>query len=169
LNATHIELSKYAINNDLVIEHDYDRATNIIDLERMKKNISELISAHDGWVILDGHYAHEIISTDQIFRIIILRRAPWVLKEELAIRGYSKSKVWENVEAELLSVCSSESRQLHPKEIVCEIDTTKKEPLKTLEEVLQILNDDEKCLDTPIDWMQYHRAEILLRERTYCT
>jgi len=104
-----------------------------------------------------------------VYKRQILRRAPWVLKEELATREYTTSKVWENVEAELLSVCSSESRKLHPKEIVCEMDTTQKEPLQTLEEVLQILNNDDKCLDTPIDWMQYHKAEILLRERTYCT
>lgn len=169
MNATHIELSEYAINNDLIIERDYDRATYIIDLEKMKEKITGLISTQDGWVILDGHYAHEVTSTDQIFRIIVLRRAPWLLKEELTARGYSNSKVWENVEAELLSVCSSESLQLHPKEIICEIDTTQNEPLQTLEEILKILNDDERCLNTPIDWMQYNKAEIMLKEKTRCT
>ena len=168
MNATHIELSEYARNNDLVIERDYDRSTDIVDLERMKERLTRFINTQSGWVILDGHYAHEIIDTELIFRIIILRRAPWVLKEELTTRGYSTSKVWENVEAELIGVCSSESRQLHPKEIICEIDTTQKEPSQTLEEILQILNDDEKCMDTPIDWMQYNKAEILLKEKTLC-
>ena len=168
MKATLLELTEFANKHDLVTEHDIERETDIIDLEKMKKILTTQVKTLTGWVILDGHYAHEAVDPKLVFKVFVMRRAPWVLKEELSVRNYPLSKVWENIESELVGICSSETRHIFHEETVCEIDTTNMMASETLENILEILSEDEKCLEAPVDWMQYHETEILLREKPRC-
>jgi len=56
--------------------------------------------------------------------IIVLRRNPLRLLEELRLRGYPEEKVLENVEAELLGVVHHESMRWAGRVRVVQIDTT---------------------------------------------
>ncbi len=117
-------------------------------------------------LVVDGHYAQDAVSPRDAEAVIVLRRAPWVLAEELRDRGYAPDKVWENVEAEALAVCLAEALDRFPAEKVCELDTTG----RTAQEVLEmgVAHLKGGCGGGYIDWLGYPETVELLRTRT-CT
>lgn len=82
-----------------------------------------------------------VIATHIIFKprrielggVVVLRRSPLRLLEELRLRGYPEEKVLENVEAELLGVVYVEAlRKVGPGRVF-QIDTSERGPEETVE------------------------------------
>ncbi|ALV62574.1 AMP/CMP kinase AK6 [Thermococcus sp. 2319x1] len=97
-------------------------------------------------VVLDGHLSH-LMPVDQV---IILRANPKLIGERLKERGYSKGKIAENVEAELVDVCLLEA--IEENENIIEVDTTDKSPGEIVEEILTLLNRGIKRRIGIVDW-----------------
>ncbi|HIP89806.1 MAG TPA: kinase, partial [Thermococcus paralvinellae] len=87
-------------------------------------------------------------------QVIILRLHPKIIGERLRNRGYSREKVSENVEAELVDVCLIEAIDEH--ENIIEIDTTGKTPDQIVEEILELLNKGIKKRIGIVDWTQVY-------------
>jgi adenylate kinase len=136
----------------------------VVDLDALRGDISALLEEEN--LVLDGHYAHDLTSPDSTSLVFVLRRAPWVLQEELRGRGYSQCKAWENVEAELLGVCLSEALERFTPGKVCELDTTGASPQDTLRMSLWALEGSRLGIYT--DWVSYPETAELLRTRP-CT
>jgi adenylate kinase len=134
----------------------------VVDLEALRHNISSTLGR--GKMVLDGHYAHELTNPDTTRLVFVLRRAPWVLLEELRGRGYNENKVWENVDAEILASCLSEALERFPSDKVCELDTTGASPSETLTTGLASL-ERGSCSDVYTDWMNREETVSILRER----
>jgi adenylate kinase len=89
----------------------------------------EIVIDADAWAaeftpvegIVEGHFAHFIPDAKGV---IVLRCRPDVLRKRLNARGYSESKVSENVEAEILDVILIETLNLYAEEQVYEIDVS---------------------------------------------
>jgi adenylate kinase len=126
---------------------------SIVNIERLKKEMIKIIEDHDDLMIVEGHYAYDLIPKQNVSRVFVLRRAPWKLKAELFARGYSKEKVIENVEAELLDICFVEAIEVLGLELVCEIDTSDKIPANVVEEIHNILRGNVECRRGIIDWL----------------
>ncbi len=165
IKSTKIAVSDLAKREGLIINRDADRATDIVDLPLLKNKISEIIETIENSLIIEGHYAYDLISQDHVSKVIVLRRAPWKLKEELAKRGYSEKKIRENVEAELLDVVLFEAIEALGPNLVCEIDTTDKTPFETLEEIMSIIEGTRLCEQRVVDWLGHPEAKQLLEER----
>ena len=77
---------------------------------------------------------------------------PRELEKRLTKREYPKKKINENVEAELIDYCT----QLAEKNLTCpvyELDTTKSNPKKTIEEIELILKGKGKRFKAgSVDW-----------------
>jgi len=88
--------------------------------------------------IVEGHLSHlcdiENININFDFKVIVLRLNPDILQKRLFSRNYSENKIYENLEAEALGVCSVEAYENHG-ENVNEIDTSD----LTLPEVLNLV------------------------------
>lgn len=160
IGARRLELSEYCRDLGLIMSRDDEMDTGIIDLEALGMKVREELKAAGGAVILDGHYAHEVAPPDMTLIVFVLRRAPWVLAEALHRRGYREAKVWENVEAEIMGVCTAEAIETHKK--VCEIDTTKADPEESLRKMIMSLQGKAAC-DGPIDWLSYPRTMELMK------
>lgn len=160
LDARHLELSSYCRNLGLIASRDDEMDTGIIDLEALGMKIREELKASNGVVILDGHYAHEVAPPNMTLIVFVLRKAPWALAETLHGRGYREAKVWENVEAEIMGVCTAEAVETHKK--VCEIDTTKATPTESLRKMLLSLRGNAAG-DGPIDWLSHPRTMELIK------
>ena len=163
LGSVQIDLSEYAKREGLIVGVDESRSTEIVDIRGLRRKLSKFISK-DLNVVIEGHYAQDVVPDDLSSLVIVLRRAPWVLKRELTRRGYSPEKVWENVEVELLGTCLIEALQNYSKEKVCEIDTTYISAQKAVDIILELLKSREKCTYGKIDWMEHPETEILLRD-----
>ena len=70
-------------------------------------------------------------------QVIILRCDPFVLKERLDERDYSKEKIMENLEAEALNIIYMEALDNIDKERIFQLDTTD----KSAEESAKMIND----------------------------
>jgi len=160
----HVDLSELAERRGLITGVDSERETSIVDLKRMKGLISSMTGSSGSPLIIDGHYAVDVVPPEAVRLVFVLRRAPWVLKVELEARGYPPSKVRENVEAELLGVCLADAMGSNEPGKVCEIDTTGRPPEETAGEILSVMEGTSGCLRGQIDWMASPEVEGLLEE-----
>ncbi|MCX6642652.1 MAG: AAA family ATPase [Candidatus Bathyarchaeota archaeon] len=166
LNAEHIDLTTYANVNHLIISRDKLRETDIIDLNTVRRSITQEIKKAPGSIVIDGHYASDVTKIGLVTRIFVLRREPWLLIEELTKRGYSKLKIQENVEAELLGVCLNETAFKQDPKKICEIDTSHQNPEDTALLIISILSGAKPCGFGQIDWMNRSETEELVKELT---
>jgi adenylate kinase len=148
-----INISALIEKEGLNLGDEEEIGISIADIERLKKEITKIIEDYDDLMIVEGHYAYDLIPKQYVSRVFVLRRAPWKLKEELFARGYSKEKVIENVEAELLNICFVEAIEVLGLELVCEIDTSDKIPENVVEEIYNILRGNVECRRGIIDWL----------------
>lgn len=109
------------------------------------------MSGSESDVIVDSHYG-EVIPDEFVRTIFVLRLSPIILYERLTSRGWDKEKVKENVEAEILGICTYNALNEHPESKVCEVDVTNKEVDEVVEEIVNVLNNVKKC-EVWVDWL----------------
>lgn len=162
MGGIHIDLSELAEMRGIISGYDESRGTSIVDLELMEQELADLLEDGDGLLIIDGHFAPEVVPPRAVTLAFVLRRAPWILKDELTARGFSEKKVRENVEAELLDVCLVDAIDSLGRERVCEVDTTGKTPGEVLDEVVSIIRGERPCCSGLIDWLGRDESRGLL-------
>jgi adenylate kinase len=155
-------VSELAVEEGALLGRDSDRDTDVVDLPLVKKIIAKMISATEGAIIVEGHFAYDVVPGDLVSHALVLRRAPWVLKEELRERGYSDEKTRENVEAELLDVTLAEAIEALGPDLVCEADTTGRTPEETVSEVLSIIEGSMPYRRKRVDWLGSPETRALL-------
>jgi len=116
-----IDLTKICMDNNFLLGFDEERDTKIIDVDRLNKFV-EGNYQEKNLIFLDGHLSHLLKSVD---KVIILRCHPNELKKRLNNKKWGKEKKKENLEAEILDIILCETVDLHKKENIFEIDTTK--------------------------------------------
>jgi len=164
LHAEHIELTRLVKEGGLSQGWDQTRATTIADIKALKHVIVNIVENTKSNLIIDGHYSPEVSPQEETTLVVVLRRAPWALKEMLQARGYNPRKVRENVEAELLGTCLTDALAAQDPVKVCEIDTTRETPAETVKFILAVIDGDVICTHGEVDWMSSPEAERLLRE-----
>ena len=133
LNANVISLTDVVNENNLYTGIDVERDSKIVDVKKLGKFIEKLIKTKFSdaeTIILEGLLSHRICEPSRrmsktefmpVTHVIVLRASPSVLKQRLELRGYSKAKIKENIEAEFMGVCLNESLWC---ENVIEVDST---------------------------------------------
>ncbi len=131
-----ISINEFAIGNNLVLGKDPNKGYKIIDIERLNEKLNIFIDNYINsynLIVVEGHLSHLCDGCD---KCIVLRLNPQLLKERLEARNYSDNKIRENIEAEVLDVCSIEAYEKHGNN-VHEIDTTD----KSVDEVLKLIKN----------------------------
>lgn len=169
MNATHIDLTTYTKNMDLIQEIDEERSTLVVNLPGIKQQIYEEIKNIMRPLIIDGHFSQDVISPRHVNKIFVLRRAPWLLKTELRNRGYSDSKIWENVESEIVGICLSETVKIFDEGQICEINTSYKNSEKITQLIMDILEGKAPCITGLVDWMSNPKTLDLIKGKSSCT
>lgn len=106
LDCNLIKINDLAIENDFILGIDDEKGYKIIDIPKLNDKVSEIIDESEGLIIFEGHLSHLCSGAD---KVIVLRVDPDTLKLRLSQRGYSESKINENLEAEAMGICSTES------------------------------------------------------------
>ncbi|MEM3832887.1 MAG: adenylate kinase family protein [Thermoprotei archaeon] len=120
----YINVNDLAKKYDLFLKYDDRRDSYIINIDRVRGKIRNLLKRNDD-VIIDTHIVDA--APKNIDLVIVFRLNPIRLLGILKSRGYSEKKIAENVEAELLGICASDAyRRFHNK--VFELDVTDKKP-----------------------------------------
>ncbi len=164
LDGSHIDLSDLAERMGLITGWDEDRGTAIADLEGVRQRLTQIYDASEEPLVVEGHFTADVVPSEMASFIFVLRRAPWVLKEELEARGYGVEKVKENVEAELLDVCLVDALEAYGSDRICEVDTTGQTLKDIVEEILSIVKGDAECRRGKVDWLGHAEAKRLLED-----
>jgi adenylate kinase len=162
LSAQYINLTDYAKQHNLTLSEDTERCTLIVNEEAMQESLKETIETSETTtIVIDGHYAAAVIPEQHVAQVFVLRRNPVELKGFMEKRGYSGSKLWENLQAEIIDVCLGEAVQFHAGR-VCELDATAKTAEQVVEEIVEVLEKRRSCRVGTIDWMgELERQGIL--------
>jgi adenylate kinase len=164
LSAEYINLTDFAKTYNLTLGEDKERNTIIIDEEAMQQKLSEVIDGTDNAnIIVDGHYASAVTPTEHVALVFVLRRNPKELKQFMEKCGYTGSKMWENLQAEIIDVCLCEAVEVHAGR-VCELDVTGKSVEEVVAEILDVLEKRKTCFVGVVDWLGMLEREGLTDE-----
>ena len=164
LDAKYINLTEYARNYRLTLGEDKERKTTIIDEKKMRAKLAETLNNSDKTnIIIDGHYAAAVTPTNLVTYVFVLRRNPKELKQIMTKRGFSDTKLWENLSAEILDSCLIEAMQTQPDK-VCELDVTGKTMEETVNDIMNVLEKGKKRYRDLVDWLGMLEREGLTEQ-----
>ncbi len=132
---------------------DRKRDTFVADLEKVSERVKEIIAQSAEEVVIEGHYAIDVASPEDVRLAFVLRRDPEDLRRILRERSYREEKVRENLAAEILDVCLYDAVKRLGTSKVCEIDVTARRAEDVVEEVLQVLHGTKECRLGVVDWL----------------
>jgi len=164
LNATLIDLGELVKKENLILGTDKTRGTLIADMRRVSERVKKIIAQTDGDIVVDGHYAVDVVPAKKVARVFVLRRYPEELKHVMESRGWGGLKVSENLACEVLDVCLYDAVKAVGEGKVCEIDATGKSVEAVVEEILQVLSGRRKCWVGVVDWLGRLEREGRLNE-----
>lgn len=164
LTGLHIDLTKLVKDEELSSGYNSRHNTLLVDVVKVRQKVEEMLKKRSGYIIVEGHFAMDIVASEDVSLAFVLRRNPWELRLTLRERGFEEKKVIENVAAEVLDVCLIDSLEAYGKEKVCEIDVSGKTGESVTDEILQVVNGHKKCTVGVVDWLIELESEGLLDE-----
>jgi adenylate kinase len=163
LDALYVNLTDLATHENLILGKDKERNTTIIDEVKMKRRINQIVTKSDKQnIIIDGHYAVNVVPKKLVTRVFVLRRDPVELRKIMTNSGYSDRKLNENLASEILDVCLIDALNAVGATKVCELNITGKTVEETSEEILSLIDDPSKCVVGIVDWLGKLESEGLL-------
>lgn len=164
LDACYVNLTETATRENLVLEKDKERNTAIVDENKMRQRIQQIIEDCKQDIVVDGHYAVSVVPDGSVAHVFVLRRDPVELRKFMEKCGFSGRKLWENLASEILDVCLVDALGVLEKEKVCELDVTGRSAEEVVEEILAVLNGAKKNRVGIVDWLSKLENEGLLEE-----
>ena len=122
---------------------DEEREAFVVDIEKLRNFFSD----KDNFIV-EGLIAHYIPCDI----MIVLRARPEIIRERLKSRKYSKEKIEENVEAERIAFCATESFENFDGKVFIHIDTTDRTPEKIVDVIIEGI--ESGGLIEEIDWLE---------------
>ncbi len=133
----HLELNKFVEKEKLYSGYDKKRKTWIVDENKLRKFVADFIKKNPKKnIVIDSHISH-ILPAKLFSAIFVLRCNPKILEKRLKRKNWSKEKIQENVEAEIIGLIEWEARKKHKK--VFPIITEKKSAKEISREILRKL------------------------------
>jgi adenylate kinase len=164
LSSVHIDVGELVLKENLVAGRDEVRGTMIADLSRVAERVKGIAKDGKRDVILDGHYAVNVVPREDVWRVFVLRRSPEELELLMKARGWGGLKLWENLACEVLDVCLSDAVGACGAEKVCEIDVTGRTVEDVVAEIIEVLENKRSCFVGAVDWLTYLEMQGRLDE-----
>ena len=153
LEAVRIDLAQLVQTEDLASGVDKVRGSLIADIARVSRRVKEIMENCEDDIVIDGHYAVDVVPAKNVHLVFVLRRNPDELKRSLEDKGFTGRKLWENLEAEILDVCLWDAVKACGTEKVCEIDTSGKTVERVVTDIFLVLEGKENCRNGTVDWL----------------
>ena len=153
LGGQYFNVGDLAKKENLIVEADEKRETAVADIKRLRTRFRAILKKAEGDVILDGHYAYDVIPKMIEPTVFVLRRDPVRLETILRERGYDENKVYENLAAEALDVCLMGTLERFGRRRVDELDLTYMSVDAVVEEILSVLRGEKEMKVGKVDWL----------------
>ena len=164
MNAFHIDLGELVEREKLWSDVDKTRGTLIADMPKLSNRVQEMIEHCERDIVLDGHYAVDVVPAKSIYIVFVLRRDPNDLRRSMQRRGFKGKKLKENLAAEVLDVCLYNAVKVCGVEKVCEIDVTSKKADDVVKEAIAVSEGKKACAVGTVDWLGELENEGRLEE-----
>jgi adenylate kinase len=152
---TIVDVNDFAITHDCVIEYDHERDTQIIDMEKLNIQICKE-QYEQKLICIEGHLSHLL---QCIEKVIVLRCHPKELLSRLQKKGWNRTKIQENLDAEMLDIILCESINQHDESNTYEIDTTNSNPIQCSSIIIDLIRhgfkNDTRVSPGKVDWSEY--------------
>lgn len=160
-----ISLTEFVVEHHLYEQEDPDRDTKIIDEDAVEIAVRKYCDTIDGTLVIEGHYA-DLFEFPEIKLAIIIRCHPNVLQKRLSERKYSKKKIKENIQAEILGDCTSymlEKDGLVKQKRIYEVNSSNTSIEQMSEQIYDIWEHPEKFLKLnagKLSWMSDPSVDV---------
>ncbi|MHA1243747.1 MAG: adenylate kinase family protein [Candidatus Heimdallarchaeota archaeon] len=135
-----LNLNDFIINSGLYFGYDYSRESVIIDDEILIEKLTEEFAQIKGILFVEGHTA-ELVPNDFVSNIFVIRCNPSILRTRLqASRKYTRDKIEDNVQAEIMDDCLLNLQHKFPKISITELDSSKFDSKTLANKILEIIN-----------------------------
>jgi adenylate kinase len=158
-----IELSRLVERENLYSHLDEERRTLVADMDAVGQYLERLLLNAEQTYLVIGHFA-DVVPDEFLKCLVILRCHPQILSARLRKRQWTRAKILENVQAEILGECTSQALCTHPIEKIAEIDAskqTKEEVVNCIEKILS--GQTKEFRPGRISWLQTLDAQDLHR------
>jgi len=159
-----ISLGELVENEKLYSGVDRRRDTFVADIDKVSERVKRIVSSSEQDIIIEGHFAVDVIPKNKVYLVFVLRRNPEELRSVLEMRGFKGEKLWENLMAEVLDVCLWDAVNQHGTGKVCEVDVTGRGVEEVTYSIISILDKKEECRAGYVDWLGKLEAEGRLDE-----
>lgn len=149
LKAKLVQIKSLVAKHKIPTRFDKRRDTRIVDADKLRRAVKKEVVK--GINIVEGHLSH-FVDADLY---VILRCRPDVLEKRMKKRGWARPKIDENLHAEILDVITIETREIHRKKAVVEIDTSSKNVRSIASLIADMLNNhrlQSKYRPGKVDW-----------------
>ena len=117
----YFDLSEFIKQKKLYDYYDFSLRTHVVDVGEVVEIMEDVFEGFrkEGWkgVVLDGHLSH-YFPKKLVDNVVVVRCDVKTLRKRLEKRKYSKKKIEENIEAEIMETCLIEARELGHKVIM---------------------------------------------------
>ncbi|MCD6381288.1 MAG: adenylate kinase family protein [Candidatus Odinarchaeota archaeon] len=156
-----IGINEFSFKHCFNYEYDEERETWLIDYEKLKNSLNNFLKNKEGTYIIEGHFS-DLIDPLMVDVVIILRCSPKVLYERLKKKGWSEKKIRENVQSEILGVCTYDAANFYPKDKIFELDTTNRKVDEVVSNIMKIIKSKKKedFKLGSIDWLTEENIKL---------
>lgn len=109
--AKYVDVNKIIDEYKLGEGYDKKRKCKIVDVKKLNKALIKIIKNSKEDLVIDSHLSH-FLPPKYVDLCIVTKCSIKKLRARLKKRGYSRSKIEENVDAELFDVCLNEAKEL---------------------------------------------------------
>ncbi len=160
IKAKVISLNDLVIQKNLFVKFDSNRETFVINEDNLIAYVLKLIERYASekidFVLIEGHFS-DIIPSNFIDYVIVLRCHPDELLRRLKKKDYNERKIIENIQSEILGNCVNYFLEKNIEIPILEIDTTNI-TIKSLVKIMIEIITEEKNIDQyqigRIDWLE---------------
>lgn len=153
LRASYLDPRSLLRHKGIDYVYDRNRRTLVVSLKRLRNALCKRAARVDHGLVIDSHIALETDVQPRLVRAIVLRCDPLVLERRLERKRWSKSKIGENLLAEILDVCLWDAVKAYGWNRVLEIDTTRESPRHVVQRVMKDLEKKRIQKQPQVDWL----------------
>jgi adenylate kinase len=162
LRGCYVELNILLKRKGIDYTYDEKRKTHIVSVKRLHFALRKAAARADHGLVIDSHVALGPGRLPKVVRAVVLRCNPTILEQRLERKRWSKSKIRENLQGEILDICLWDAVKNYGWNTILEIDTTKKTPRHVVQLIMKNLYKKRIQNQPTVHWLSDLKRKAIL-------
>jgi adenylate kinase len=163
-NSLYLNIGELVKQEKLYRRYDRSSKAFVIDERRLNRRLSKYFVLNGGeGIVVDTHSFDRFMPKQRRMIALVLRLDPMTLAGRLKARRWTRQKIWDNVEAELIDLSLYEAWNFLGPARVYEIDATARNPRTMLSQAMKLVSSGRGFRGKTIDWLRKYDPITLSR------